>query len=194
MVKPLIPPTIDTRNKILNAARIEFQQGGFDGARMQDIANTAGINKALLHYYFRSKDELFEAVFQESFRTNFQPIIDVMSLDIPLEEKVTRFVNAYISTIQIHPYIPGFVVHELNRNPERMAEMAVAMNRSAVGRFLEQLKVGMDAGVYRQMDPRQALVSLLSMMLFPFIAAPVMKGMFNLDIVAYHRFIEARKE
>lgn len=189
-----MPPTTDTRNKILNAARVEFQQGGFDGARMQDIANTAGINKALLHYYFRNKDELFEAVFRESFRTNFQPIIDVMSLDLPLEEKVPRFVNAYISTIQIHPYIPGFVVHELNRNPERMAEMAVSMNRSAVGSFLEQLKQGMDAGYYRPMDPRQALVSLLSMMLFPFIAAPVMKAMFNLDIVAYHRFIEARKE
>ena len=194
MVNPTFPPQPETREKILDAARVVFHRAGFDGARMQDIADGARINKALVHYYFRNKDELFEAVFRESFRTNFQPIIDVMALDIPLEEKVPRFVNAYISTIQIHPYIPGFVVHELNRNPERMAEMAVSMNRSAVGRFLEQLKVGMDAGAYRQMDSRQALVSLLSMMLFPFIAAPVMKGIFNLDIVAYHRFIEARKE
>jgi AcrR family transcriptional regulator len=194
MVKPFPPPPPDSREKILDAARIIFHRAGFDGARMQDIADSAGLNKALVHYYFRNKDELFEAVFRESFRTNFQPIIDVMALDIPLEDKVPRFVNAYISTIQIHPYIPGFVIHELNRNPERMADMAVAMNRSAVGRFLEQLKQGMDAGYYRQVDPRQALVSLLSMMLFPFIAAPVMKGIFNLDVVAYHRFIEARKE
>jgi TetR/AcrR family transcriptional regulator len=193
MVKPFPPPPPDSREKILDAARVVFHRAGFDGARMQDIADNARINKALLHYYFRSKDELFEAVFQESFRTNFQPIIEVMQLDLPLEEKVTRFVNAYISTIQIHPYIPGFVIHELNRNPDRMAAMAVSMNRTAVASFIEQLKLGMDAGLYRSMDPRQALVSLLSMMLFPFIAAPVVKGMFNLDVVAYHHVIEARK-
>lgn len=193
MVNPAFPPQPDSRDKILDAARIVFHRAGFDGARMQDIADGAGINKALVHYYFRSKDELFEAVFQESFRTNFKPIIEVMQLDLPLEEKVTRFVDAYIRTIQIHPYIPGFVIHELNRNPDRMAAMAVSMNRGAVATFLDQLKQGMDAGLYRPMDPRQALVSLLSMMLFPFIAAPVMKGVFNLDTVAYHHFIEARK-
>lgn len=193
MVNPAFPPQPDTREKILDAARIVFHRAGFDGARMQDIADGAGINKALVHYYFRNKDELFESVFKESFRTHFQPIIAVMQLDIPLEDKVTRFVNAYISTIQIHPYIPGFVIHELNRNPDRMAEMAVSMNRAAVGVFLQQLRDGMDAGVFREMDPRQALVSLLSMMLFPFIAAPVIKGMFNLDVVAYHHFVEARK-
>ncbi len=193
MVKPFPPPSPDSREKILDAARVVFHRAGFDGARMQDIADSARINKALLHYYFRSKDDLFEAVFQESFRTNFLPIIEVMQLDLPLEEKVTRFVNAYISTIQIHPYIPGFVIHELNRNPDRMAALAVSMNRVAVATFIEQLKQGMEAGLYREMDPRQALVSLLSMMLFPFIAAPVVKGIFNLDVVAYHHFIEARK-
>lgn len=193
MVNPLVPTQPDTRQKILDAARIEFHRAGFDGARMQDIADVAGINKALLHYYFKSKDELFEAVFRESFRTHFQPIIEAMQLDLPLEEKVTRFVNAYISTIQIHPYIPGFVIHELNRNPQRMADFAVSMNRNAVGGFLRQLQDGMDEGRYRVMDPRQAMVTLLSMMLFPFIAAPVVKGMFNLDVVAYHHFIEARK-
>jgi AcrR family transcriptional regulator len=194
MVKPFPPPPPDSREKILDAARVVFHRAGFDGARMQDIADSARINKALLHYYFRSKDDLFEAVFKESFRTNFLPIIEVMQLDLPLEEKVPRFVNAYISTIQIHPYIPGFVIHELNRNPVRMSELAVSMNRSAVGTFIQQLKEGMDAGRYRQMDPRQAVVSLLSMMLFPFIASPVIKGLFNLDAVAYHQFIEARKE
>jgi AcrR family transcriptional regulator len=193
MVNSLTPPQPDTRQKILNAARIEFHRAGFDGARMQDISDVAGINKALLHYYFKSKDELFEAVFRESFRTHFQPILEVMQMDLPLEEKVQRFVNAYISTIQIHPYIPGFVIHELNRNPQRMADLAISMNRNAVASFIQQLREGMDAGRYREMDPRQALVSLLSMMLFPFIAAPVVKGIFNLDVVAYHHFIEARK-
>lgn len=178
----------------MDAARVVFHRAGFDGARMQDIADGAGINKALVHYYFRNKDDLFESVFKESFQTHFKPIIEVMQLDIPLEEKVTRFVNAYIRTIQIYPYIPGFVIHELNRNPQRMADMAASMNRAAVGAFMQQLREGMDTGRYREMDPRQALVSLLSMMLFPFIAAPVIKGIFNLDVVAYHHFIEARKE
>ncbi len=193
MVKPLSPPEVETRTKILAAARAAFHRAGFDGARMQDIADSAGINKALVHYYFRSKDALFDAVFKESFRVNFQPIIEGMEADIPIEEKVTRFVNAYISVIQIHPYIPGFVIHELNRNPDRMAALAASMNRQAVARFLQQIQDGIDAGRFRPIDPRQALVSLLSMMLFPFIAAPVVKGVFNLDPLQFHQFIEARK-
>lgn len=194
MVNPLYPRWPGTREKILNAARIEFHRAGFDGARMQLIADTAGINKALLHYHYRSKDALFEAVFSEDFRTHFVPIIEVMRLGLPLEEKVARVVAGYIDTILIHPHLPGFVIHELNRNPERMAGLAISMNRASVGVFLDQLREGMREGRYRDMDPRQAMVSLLSMLLFPFIASPVVKGVFNLDVVAFHEFMKARKD
>lgn len=78
MVKPNSQQDSDSRARILSAAREVFHRAGFDGARTKDIADAAGINKALLHYYFRSKDDLFEAVFHDAFRTNFQPVIQVM--------------------------------------------------------------------------------------------------------------------
>lgn len=194
MVKPNSQNDSDSRERILSAAREVFHRAGFDGARTKDIADAAGINKALLHYYFRSKDDLFEAVFQDAFRTHFQPIIQVMGTDLPLEEKVTTFVAAYIDTILQHPYIPGFVIHELNRNPQRMANLAVTMNRGAITTFLDQIRQGITSGRYRQMDPRQALASLMSLTLFPFIAAPVIRGMFTLDDPAFHAFILERKQ
>lgn len=194
MVKPNSQLEPDSRAKILAAAREVFHRAGFDGARTKDIADAAGINKALLHYYFRSKDDLFEAVFRDAFRANFQPIIQVMGMEIPLEEKVTTFVGAYIDTILQHPYIPGFVIHELNRNPQRMVEMAIVMNRGAINSFLDQIRQGIAAGRYRHMDPRQAFVSLMSLTLFPFIAAPLLKGVFMFDDPAYRTFISERKE
>jgi AcrR family transcriptional regulator len=193
MVKPNSQHDSDSRTRILAAAREVFHRAGFDGARTKDIADAAGMNKALLHYYFRSKDELFEAVFQDAFRTNFQPIIQVMGKELPLEEKVTTFVSAYIDTILQHPYIPGFVIHELNRNPQRMVDMAVSMNRGSINAFLDQIRQGIASGRYRQMDPRQAFVSLMAITLFPFIAAPLLKGVFSFDDPAYHAFITERK-
>ena len=84
----------NTEQIILKAARKVFTHKGFDGARMQEIADEAGINKALLHYYFRSKDKLFEAIFKEVITTFFPRIISVLTSDLSLFEKITLFTDS----------------------------------------------------------------------------------------------------
>src|SRR5262252_8411688 len=80
----------DTERRILDAAHAVFVQRGTAGARMQDIARAAGVNQALLHYYFRSKDRLAEAVFRRTAAQFMPRIIAVMASDVPLEQKVER--------------------------------------------------------------------------------------------------------
>ncbi|MCB0436733.1 MAG: TetR/AcrR family transcriptional regulator, partial [Mangrovimonas sp.] len=103
--------------KILNAAESVFQRKGMDGARMQEIANEAGINKALLHYYFRSKQLLFEAVFKKAFSLLAPQLNKILNDDSSVEDKIKNFSFNYISFISEHPYLPNFIISELNRNP-----------------------------------------------------------------------------
>ncbi len=108
----------NNEEKILNAAKNIFQQKGMTGARMQEIADKAGINKALLHYYYRSKQLLFEAVFHQAFKIIAPKLGTVLNSDLPLFDKIKQFTQAYINFALEHPYLPNFIIHELNQNPE----------------------------------------------------------------------------
>jgi TetR/AcrR family transcriptional regulator len=195
MVKPTGQNDADTRVRILAAARVVFHRAGFDGARTQDIADAAGINKALLHYYFRTKDQLFESVFEDAFQTHFAPVFKMMSVpDAPLDTTIHRFTEAYIDTLLEHPYLPGFVIHELNRNPQRLVDLALDAGRSGFSAVFDQLRQGMASGIYRTADPRQLMVTLMGMVLYPFIARPILSALMQLDEHAYPDFIRYRKD
>ena len=103
---------------ILNAAKGIFQRKGMAAARMQEIADEAGINKAMLHYYYRSKQLLFEAVFKSAFSTLAPQLNEIINADNSLFDKIRNFTQNYISFIVKHPYLPNFIIQELNRNPE----------------------------------------------------------------------------
>ena len=108
--------TENTETEILIAAKEIFQQKGMAGARMQEIADKAKINKALLHYYFRSKQLLFEAVFKSAFSLLAPQLNKVLNDDSDLFEKIKRFTESYVSFVIKHPYLPNFVIQELNKN------------------------------------------------------------------------------
>ena len=107
-----------TESSILDAAKRIFQNKGMDGARMQEIADEANINKAMLHYYFRSKELLFEAVFTNAFALLAPQLNAILNDDSSIEEKIKKFTFNYISFIIKHPYLPNFIIQELNRNPD----------------------------------------------------------------------------
>src|SRR5262245_18627739 len=109
-----------TEEKILNAARKVFRKKGMTGARMQEISDEAGINKALLHYYFRSKEKLFERVLHETLEEALPLLGKILNEDIPLFEKIERYVHAHISIISKNEYLPAFVIQELNRDPQKL--------------------------------------------------------------------------
>ena len=112
-----------TELKILAAARKVFIRKGLDGARMQEIANEAGINKALVHYYFRNKQKLFEAVFIEAFGKFLPQVSEVIMQEISLIEKIEAVVSRYIDFLQKNPYLPNFVLNELSHEPGNLIKL-----------------------------------------------------------------------
>ncbi len=182
----------DTELKILQAAKKVFVRKGLHGARMQEIADEAGINKALLHYYFRSKEKLFQAIFQEAFHKFAPTTFGLMAGDAPIEEKIKMFVANYIDTISDNPFLPVFIINEINQNPERLTHITNMMgNLKDV--LAKQLEEKVQSGEYRPVDPMQLFSNIVAMSIFPFLAKPIISRAFNLDDDDFRKLLQERK-
>ncbi len=183
-----------TEDKILTAAQTVFIRKGMDGARMQEIANEAGINKALLHYYFRTKEKLFEAIFKKVFSKILPNLMDMVNSAEPFETKLTRFIENYIDLLQKNPFLPTFILKEMNRDPGFLASLIKASGVQPELLFA-MFEREMAAGKIRRMDPRDLLINILSLSIFPIASKPLMSIMFfENNRTAYDAFIESRKE
>jgi AcrR family transcriptional regulator len=182
-----------TENQILEAAKTVFQNKGMDGARMQEIADEAKINKAMLHYYYRSKQLLFEAVFKNAFSLLAPQLDKVLNDDSSIEDKIRNFTSNYISFISKHPYIPNFIIQELNRNPGFIEKISGNDAFPNLNKFKKQVKDEVAQGILKPIAAEQLFVHLLSLNVFPFVAKPLVKAFTNLDDTAFKDFMEARK-
>jgi TetR/AcrR family transcriptional regulator len=184
----------ETEQKIISSAEKLFFQKGKAGTSMQDIADDAGINRTLLNYYFRSKDLLFEAVFKNAM-SNFVPALAAMlHSEMNFEEYVPAMIETIIDAMLENPQIPIFVLQELSSNPDRMPELMKKMGINpslAISKMEEERKGGRIEG----MDPRQLIMSILSLCIFPFAARPVVTEMlYNGDNDLYIEAMRQRKE
>lgn len=185
---------INTEQKILLAAKKVFTLKGMAGARMQEIANEAEINKALLHYYYRSKDKLFEAVFMDAFLTMVPDVMDLLKVEMPLFEKIELFAEKYIDIFLENPFIPGFVLNELSQNPQRIVDL-ISKTGIEPQFFIDQINDEIAKGKIKPIQPQHLIVNLLSMCIFPFIARPILKTIiFAQDDQKFIEFIEQRKK
>ena len=195
MVKKKKDKDKGAEERILAAARKVFTTKGMAGARMQDIADEAGINKALLHYYFRDKDKLFEVVFMEEAQKFFPKINAIFNSDAPLFEKIENFVNEYIDEMQENPYLPWFVLNEVNRDPDQfMYKIWGKENLPKPGKFLEQIEKEVDKGTIKRIHPMHLLMHLLSMTIFPFVAKPMMIRNMRMNELQFRQAMEQRRK
>lgn len=187
---------VATEARILDAARQIFRQKGYAGARMEEIAEKAQINKSMLHYYYRSKERLFEVVFTSDVGEMAPHIIQLLVSDLPLLDKIRAFVGAYLDMITAHPYIPGFVINELNRNQgdllQTIRSRAGGLDQLTV--FFRQVETEIWQGRIRPVDPRHLLITMISACVFPFIARPIIQMALQLDEAGFQAFIEERKQ
>ncbi len=183
-----------TEDKILEAAKIVFVTKGMEGARMQEIADEAGINKALLHYYFRTKERLFEAIFSEIFKFAFPKLSRIILSDAGIVTKIEHFVDAYIDILIQHPFIPGFVLKELNRDPSGLFKLVVKLGLDPQPVFT-YIQEAMDRGEIIQMNPKHLALNVVSMCIFPFAARPILSFLvFKDDKDALEAFYAERAE
>ena len=186
----------NTEESILKAAERVFVMHGYDGTRMQMIADEAGINKALLHYYFRSKDKLFASVFELTFSKIFIPLFGMIISEKPFLETIEEFVGSYIESIMSHPFLPLFIMHELQRNPDSLVVMITMITGSGIDMeiLISRIEREQKAGNIKKTDPRQLIVNLISLCVFPFVARPLLQGVvFGNDKDSYDLFLEERK-
>jgi TetR/AcrR family transcriptional regulator len=171
-----------TREKIKSAATETFIEKGFDGARMQEIADKAGANKAMIHYYFQSKERLFESILRETFEDLFERFsrLKPPAGRFSPEELVPMIVHIHMRFLRDHPELPKLLVREMHTgNPvvrKVMRDILRKVRRGLFVDFADILKLGMLAGKMRKVDPDQTLWNLIGMNLFYFVARPMLEA------------------
>ena len=185
--------TDTTEIGILNAAKKIFQQKGMVAARMQEIADEAGINKAMLHYYYRSKQLLFEAVFKSAFSLLAPQLNKVLNDDSDLFQKIENFTENYVSFVIKHPYLPNFVIQELNKNPEFINTLRAQKNFPSMEKFSLQVSESIATNIIKPVKAEQLLINILSLNIFPFIGQPLLMALINVDKKCYDKILLERK-
>ena len=192
----------DTEQRILDAAHTVFVRRGTAGTRMQEIAREAGVNSALLHYYFRAKDRLAAAVFQQAASQLLPAVIRVLGSDAELETKVEQVVEIELRQLTATPYLPGYIISELTHHPERVTQLvasAAGATPAEIGaRVFKVLRSQINARVKAKrmhaISPEQFAVNLLALCVFPFAARPMVMALAGLDQAGFEKFIDRRRK
>jgi len=186
-VKPA--PDISTEEKIKQAARNVFTKKGYAATRTRDIAEEAGINLALLNYYFRSKEKLFEIIMLEKLQKFFSVLLPIINdTATTLENKVEGIAANYIDLLTTNADLPLFILSEVRNNPEIFIKIVQKKNflrESVLVKQLQEKRPGI--------NPLQFLISLLAMCIFPFVMKPVLQKMADLTETDFHAMMLERK-
>lgn len=188
--------SIGSEQKIIAAAFQVFQSKGYAATRTRDIAEAAGINLALLNYYFRSKEKLFEIILLQSM-ADFMGIMTTVINDeqTTLEKKVENIIDAYHKMLHEKPSIPLFILSEL-----RQGNHAVLLKASGLKKiyqkshFAKQYQVGVDKGKYASRPMLWLIMNMMSLTIFPFMAEPLLRVVGDLDNKEYQLFLSTRKD
>ncbi len=184
----------ETEDKILDAATEIFQAKGLDGARMQEIAQKASINKAMLHYYYRGKEKLFQAVFKRTIQMIIPKMVQIISSDKPLFDKIRQFTDQYVSFILEHPYIPLFVINELEKHPDIIHSIIQTnINNGVREKLNKQINEMIQKGEIKPINPEQLFLNVLSMSIFPIMAQTSLRTILQKDKNEYRQLLEERK-
>ena len=185
----------ESRAAILNAAVHEFAQEGVAGARTDAIARSAGVNKALLYYYFKDKEAMYRAVLDQVFGGVRAAIHNALSQELSPREKLASYVCAHFDYIASNPLYPRIVQAEFlraGRDPSRLQRIAKEYFRPVFLEISALLQAGAKSGDFRPVDPLHFIPSMISVIVFYFNTAPIMKLMTGSDPMSPARLAERR--
>jgi len=186
----------ESRAAILKAAVGEFAEHGIAGARTDAIARAAHVNKALLYYYFKDKDALYEAVLDHVFSGLRAQVTPVLDSDLPPRQKMLEYLGAYFDYIAANPRFPRVVQGEWVRSGAKgsaaMQRVARKYFRPIFEKLVEVLREGTEAGEFRAVNPMDFLPSVVAVIVFYFTTAPVMKALMKVDPLSEERIRERR--
>ena len=191
---------VDTEARILEAAHRVFVRRGVAAARTQEIADEAGVNKALLHYYYRSKEKLANAVFLQAARAMFPQLLGTLASDLPLRDKLRAAIDFEIDALEANPFLPGYILCELRADPERLSTLiheavpVEQMRRLVMTKLQHQIDAEVEAGRLRPVAAETFLVTLISLLVFPHAASHMLEIAAGLDAEARARLTDWRRD
>lgn len=181
--------------KIKQAARKLFTQKGFDAVKTRDIAEEAGLNLALLNYYFRSKQKLFDMIVMENMQQFIQGIIlKISQSDLAITEKIEQVVVAYIDMITANPYLPIFVMNQMHNVPSKLVEKMEPVVKPVRDNFIQQLEDAMKKGEIAKIHPFHFMANLVGLTIFPFIGKPLLQRVSGVNNEEFVALMQERKK
>ncbi|MGJ1484231.1 TetR/AcrR family transcriptional regulator [Sphingobacterium multivorum] len=184
-----------TEEKIKEAARIVFHKKGFAATRTRDIAEEAGINLALLNYYFRSKEKLFNIIMVETVSGFLQHLTAIVNdAKTSLEKKIEQIAFTYIDFLSGEPGVPLFIMSELRNNPVGLMSKIPVQDIVLNSEFIKQYKAAAASGKATEPNPLQFLMNVLGLVVFPFIGQPLLTAIVGIDDNQFIQLMQERKK
>ena len=175
------------------AKRVFFQKGLLK-ATTQQIADEAGVNRALINYYFRSRNRLFKIVLDEAINETRDKIDSIFKSDEPFKSKISKYLDVFIDRNGEFPYIQNFIITEIMQDPEKMKEYFSRKRNHIMKHIVPPLKKEIENGNMQPVDPEHFIVNMMSMCSYPLVAKPFIQNMFSYDDKAYKKFLKERKQ
>ena len=184
----------DTETLILQAAEKEFFEKGYSGAKTTAIAEAAGVTHAMLHYYFRTKDKLFEKIVSDKISNLGEILLGaVCNADLPLKERIRLGIERHFDFLAANPGLPRFIINELAVHPERISQIRATLLAMAA-EVLPGIQKELDSLPGCKVDAMMLLADIISLNVFPFAGAPMVKAVTANIYEDYDSFLEMRKQ
>jgi AcrR family transcriptional regulator len=180
--------------KILAAAKKVFVEKGLDGARIQEIADEAGMSKASLHYYYRSKQHLFDGIYMQVFSDVLPRIFGIFMSDLPLREIIRNFFEMHIEFLKQNPSVSMFVMKEINRVPHLLKKILTEKGVDILGVVNAKVQEAVDRGEIRPIRGEELILNMVSLSIFQFAGAPIFKTIGKISDEDFDKLIEERKK
>ncbi|MGI4871164.1 MAG: TetR/AcrR family transcriptional regulator [Janthinobacterium lividum] len=187
-------PPDTTHDRILAVARDIFYRKGLAGARMQEIADAAGLNKAMLHYHFKTKEQLFDTVFQQALGEFLGGITHVLASQRPVREKISDYVDYTSEALRAQPAVALFILHELRQHPDRLAKQFAHHALADLHVFREQLAAEKGSASRPAAAADQLFVDMVALCVYPFLAQPLLQTLLQQSDSQYQDFLSERKQ
>ena len=191
--RQVVPELAQTEKLIKDTAKGIFFQKGHLSATTQEIADAAGVNRALIHYYFRSREHLLEVVFQEAVAESRRQAAEIFRSSDPFKKKISKYLDVFIDRNVDYPYIQNFIIREITKNPEKEKEYFQQKRENLTKTILPQLTEEIEKGNIAPIKLEHFMTNMMSMCSYPLVAKPLLQKMFGFDEKAYRNFLKERK-
>jgi len=181
-----------TEERILDAAKKVFHSKGYDGARMQEIADEAGVNKSLVHYYYRNKDNLFQAVFEDAFTRLIARLNEIFLSELTFTAKIETFIGYYVTFLSQNSYLPLFILNGMYEKPGQLKIM-LAKTKLSPDLLMEKMRIQAKEELNLDIDPFHLYINILALSVFPVVARPLIQTIFGFSNEQMTQFYEERK-